>query len=311
MDPKRLQRGNKELWGLVRRQHGVVARSQLLELGFGSDSIKHRIARGRLHPLWRGVYAVGRREVSQHGRWMAAVLSCGPKALLSHRSAAALWGLLRSPSAIEVVIPADVYRRRPGIRVHRRARLDPTEWAVVDGIPLTNPACTLVDIASLVPEWQLERAINEADRLDLIDPEALRAAIEPLSRRPGLTRLRTLLDRHTFTDSGLERRFLSLARSAGLQAPQAQARVNGFRVDFYWPDLGLVVETDGLRYHRTPGQQARDHQRDQAHAAAGLTTLRFAEAQVRNEPDRVRETLVAVTDRLRAQAGLRPERSRL
>jgi very-short-patch-repair endonuclease len=122
--------------------------------------------------------------------------------------------------------------------------------------------------------------------------------LEPLPRRPGLARLRKLLDRHTLTDSGLERRFLSLIRRAGLPKPETQAWLSGFRVDFYWPDLGLVVETDGLRYHRTPGQQARDRLRDQVHTAAGLTTLRFAEAQIRHEPEHVRVTLAKTATRL-------------
>jgi very-short-patch-repair endonuclease len=231
---------------------------------------------------------------------MAATLSCGQAALLSHRSAAALWGLLRLVSEIEVVVPHGVVRRRPGIRVYRRSGLDPGGHPRVDGIPVTDPVTTLVDLASCTTRSQLERAINEADRLDLIDPEALRAAIEPLSRRPGLTRLRALLDLQTFTitDSELERRFLRLARAAGLPTPETQAWVNGFRVDFYWPRLGLVVETDGLRYHRTPAQQAKDRLRDQAHTAAGLTALRFTGAQVRFEADQVQATLVAVAKRL-------------
>jgi very-short-patch-repair endonuclease len=287
-----------DVWDLVGEQHGVVARSQLLALGFTAKAIAHRIAVGRLHPLWRGVYAVGRRDVGERGRWMATVLSCGPDALLSHRSAAALWGMLRDTAWLEVVVPHEVFRRRPGIRVHRRRGLDSEARCLVDGIPVTDPVATLVDFASCATDGQLERAVNEADRLDLVDPEALRGAIEQLSRRPGLARLRKLLDRQTFTDSGLERRFLSLVRSAGLPPPETQAPVNGFRVDFYWPHIGLVVETDGLRYHRTPGEQASDRRRDQVHVAAGLTTLRFAEAQVRFEPGRVQATLAAVANRL-------------
>lgn len=286
------------LWNLAKRQHGVVARSQLLASGLSPKAIAHRINSGRLHPLWRGVYAVGRPEVTQRGRWMAAVLSCGPNALLSHRSAAALFGVLRKTAWLEVVVPREVFRRRPGIRVHRRAGLETEDRWLVEGIPVTDPVATLVDFAACAPDWQLERAINEADRLDLIDPEELRTAIEALSRRPGLGRLGALLDRHTFTDSSIERRFLPLARSAGLATPETQAWVNGFRVDFYWRNLGLVVETDGLRYHRTPAQQARDRRRDQVHSAAGLTTLRFAEEQVRFEPDQVRATLAAVAKRL-------------
>jgi predicted transcriptional regulator of viral defense system len=164
----------------------VVARSQLLALGLSPDAIRHRIDRGRLHPLWRGVYAVGRPDVGQRGRWMAAVLSCGSMALLSHRSAAALWGLKQPSAEIEVVVPHDVARRRPGIRVHRQAGLDPTRRRLLDRIPVTDPVSTLVDLASCVAREQLEAAINEADHLDLITPEALRAAIESFPDDPGL-----------------------------------------------------------------------------------------------------------------------------
>lgn len=265
-------------------------------------AIQHRVESGRLHRLWWGVYAVGRPEVGERGRWMAAVLSCGSAALLSHRSAAVLWGLRLARSAhVDVVVPAGEARRpRKGITVHRRVGLYSADRRLVDGIAVTDPVSTLVDLASCLNEGQLEHAVNEADRLDLISPDELREAIERLAGRPGAGRLRVLLDRDTFrlTDSPLERRFLRLARSAGLAPPDTQAVVNGFRVDFYWPQLGLVVETDGLRYHRTAAQQAKDRRRDQAHTAAGLTTLRFSAAQVRFEPDHVRATLIAVAERL-------------
>lgn len=113
-----------------------------------------------------------------------------------------------------------------------------------------------------------------------------------------MSRLRRLLGLDAFTDTGLERRFLGLVRAAGLPKPETQAQVNGYRVDFYWPDLGLVVETDGWRYHRTPGEQATDYRRDHAHTRDGLTTLRVAEGQVRDEPERVKATLSAVAGRL-------------
>jgi very-short-patch-repair endonuclease len=266
--------------------------------GMTSKAIAHRIHVGRLHPLWRGVYAVGRPGIDQLGRWMAAVLSCGPHALLSHRSAAALWGMTHGTARLEVVVPAGTTRRRPGITVHRRAGLDVEDRRVVHGIPATDPVATLVDLGSCAPTWQMERVINEADRLDLVDPEALRLGIESLSRRPGIGRLKHLLDTQTFTDSGLERRFLAIVRSAGLPLPETQAWVNGFRVDFYWPHIGLVVEADGLRYHRTSGAQATDRRRDQTHTAAGLTTVRFAESQIRFEPHRVKATLASVMARL-------------
>jgi very-short-patch-repair endonuclease len=182
--------------------------------------------------------------------------------------------------------------------VHRRA-LAPSDLTERHGIAVTTPQCSLLDLATRLGPRELEAAVNQADKLDLVDPEALRSALDAMTGRPGVRALRTLLDRRTLTltDSELERRFLPLARAAGLPKPLTQAPVNGYRVDFYWPELGLVVETDGLRYHRTPAQQAQDRRRDQAHTAAGLTPLRFTHAQVAYEPSSVQGTLSAVAKR--------------
>jgi hypothetical protein len=168
-----------------------------------------------------------------------------------------------------------------------------------DNIPVTTPILTLIDLATRVPAGPLQGAINEADKRDLVDPPTLRRALESRKGQRGVGVLRAILDRSTFvlTESELERRFLPIAARAGLPQPLTQQRVNGFRVDFHWPDLDLVVETDGLRYHRTPQQQSRDHMRDQAHIAAGLTPLRFAHWQVRYEPAHVERTLRAVARR--------------
>ncbi|HEX5762103.1 MAG TPA: DUF559 domain-containing protein [Solirubrobacterales bacterium] len=178
---------------------------------------------------------------------------------------------------------------------------------------MTDIVTTLVDLATCVNDGLLIRAVNQADRQELIDAEGLRTALDQMAPRPGVGRLKALLDRQggAFADSLLELRFLDLVRAASLSEPELQARVNGYRVDFYWPDLGLVVETDGPRDHRTPAQQSKDRRRDQVHVVAGLTSLRFTEAQVRHEREWVRETLARVAERLRAQAGLRPESSRL
>ena len=150
-------------------------------------------------------------------------------------------------------------------------------------LPVDFPTRTLIDLATLLS--RRARASVRADKLDLVDSEQRRSALENRSGERGLAALRALLDRSTFTltDSELERRFLPIARSAGLPKPETGVVVNGFKVDFLWRDRSLVVETDGLRYHRTPAQQARDRRRDAAHAAAGLTTLRFTHAQVAYE----------------------------
>lgn len=259
------------------------------------------MATGRLHSLGRGLYAVGRPDVPRNGRLMAAVLSCGPDAVVSHESAAELWCVRpQQGGGVDVTVPPHIRRRRPGIRLHRHL-LAPDDRTEHERIPVTAIHRTLVDLASVIDRRTLEAAVNEADKLGLTDPERLRAALGRYAGNHGVADLRHVLDRQTFalTDSELERRFLPIARRAGLPLPRTGERVNGFKVDFYWPELGLVVETDGLRYHRTPTAQARDRLRDQAHSAAGLTPLRFTHAQVRYEPRYVEATLAAVAQRLR------------
>lgn len=230
---------------------------------------------------------------------MAAVLACGPGAVLSHTSAAALWGIATEGRSIEVAVAAAARSRPRDLVVHRRELPDAARM-FCHRIPVTSPVQTLVDLASQPSSGPLERAVNEADRLDLVDPETLRAALVAYRGQRGVARLRQLLDRRTFrlTDSDLERWFLPQVRKAGLPLPLTQQRLNGFKVDFLWPDLRLVVETDGLRYHRTPAQQARDRVRDQAHLAAGFIPLRFTHWQVRYERDYVRTTLLAVVRRI-------------
>ncbi len=279
---------------MVGRQHGVVARRQLLDMGLGARQIERRIATGRLHTVWRGVYAVGRPQLGRLGRWKAAALACGPEAVLSHGSAAALWGFGEEPRGwIEVSVPAASRRRHDGICVHRRTALLPEELTAHEGIPVTDPIRTLIDEATRLRPMQLERAVNEADKLDRVDPETLRAALERHGGQPGVALLRVILDRRTFrlSDSDLELYFRPLTRAAGLPEPQTKAWVNGFEVDFHWPELGIIVEADGLRYHRTPSQQMRGLLRDQAHVASGLLPLRFSHAQIRFEPHHVRDTL--------------------
>lgn len=233
---------------------------------------------------------------------MAAVLASGPRAALSYGSAAALWGFDKERrGATEVSSPATSARRIQGVLVYRRPNLNRTEVVINDGIPVTSLVRTFIDIAARLKPAQLERAVNEADKLGLTDPEGLLDALDLHPGKRGVGALRQLLGARAFvfTDSELERRFLKLVREVRLPTPLTGQHINGFKVDFYWPDLGLVVETDGLTYHRTPAQQARDRVRDQAHLAAGLTPLRFTHQQVRFEAGYVRLTLLAVANRSR------------
>jgi hypothetical protein len=272
-----------------------------MAIGYGRRSIQHRVGTGRLHLVIRGVYAVGWPQLTPKRRWMAAVLACGDGALLSHRSAAALLEITSGHTGpVDVSVRRQFGRRRVGIHARSRPSLPDEDVTVRDGIPVTTPARTLLDLATELGPRALERAVNEADKRDLIDPEELRGALAGYAGEPGVRALRSLLDRDTFrlSDSDLEIYFAPIAAAAGLPPPLTKQMLNGFEVDFHWPELGLVVETDGLRYHRTPSAQARDRKRDQAHVAAGFATLRFTHWQVKYEPAYVREILVRTASRL-------------
>jgi very-short-patch-repair endonuclease len=291
----------REAWDLARHQHGVVSSDQLQKVGYTRQAIYHRVRTGRLHPLHRGVYAVGRPHVTDHGRWMAAVIACGAGAVLSHSSAAALWRI--GPEArglVELSLPNLSRRCRPGLQIHQKLSLRDADMTVEFGIPVTTPIQTLIDMALRLDRRGVERMVNEADKYNLVHPPELRRELDKRGGEQGAAPLRQLLDRRTFrlTKDELERRFVPLARKAGLPTPHTGRWVNGFEVDFYWPELGLVVETDGLRYHRTAAEQARDRLRDQAHTAAGLTQLRFTHEQVRYEPEYVRGILAQTASRL-------------
>lgn len=295
-------------WGLARAQHGVVTRRQLLALGLTGSGIKHRIARGRLHAVGRGIYAVGRPTLTRNGQRMAALLACGadvdmsgrvqlrpdrrptPPVVLSHESAAAL--LVIGPEvagALEVSTMLTAKHRVPGVRLHRRPALRHDSAGFYEGIPVTSPVQTLIDLATRHGRPAMEQSINEADKLGLVRTDDLRKALDRHPGERGVARLRLILDRRTFryTRTELERAFIPLARKAGLPLPRTSVYVTGHEVDFHFPDLKLVIEADGLTYHRTPAQQAADRKRDQDHTAAGLTPLRFTHGQIKYEPDHV------------------------
>jgi very-short-patch-repair endonuclease len=270
-------RDDAAIASLAERQYGVVARAQLAALGMGARAIDHRLQLKRLHPLHRGVYAVGQRQLRREARWMAAVLAYGPGSVLSHRPGGAHWQIVSDRGPCDVTSP-NARRSRPGIRVHQ-ARLPADEVTVHQGIPITTVPRTLFDLAAVLPQRQLERAINEAELLHLWDELSLDHLLHRYPRHRGNKAIRAALQQRrqgsTATKSDLEEMFLALIDAAGVARPEINALVEGFEVDAVWRDARLVVELDGRDTHGTAAAFERDRARDRALQVAGWRVVRI------------------------------------
>jgi Protein of unknown function (DUF559)/Transcriptional regulator, AbiEi antitoxin len=275
---------------LAARAHGVVSATRLYEMGFDEAAIRRRVASGRLHRLYRGVYAVGHTVLHRHGCYLAAVMACGDGAALSHRSAADLWGIRTTDAGrIDVTVPrTSGVRSSARIVVHRPKR--PPETTRREGIPVTTPGQTLADLATALPRRPLEKAVEmaEARRLHVVVPDD----------HPGAKRLREAAAHAltTTTDSPLEDAFLELCDAHGIPRPLVQPVVEGYRVDFCWPAERLIVETDGYEHHGTRAAFGRDRARDARLTALGWRVLRFTEPQIRDEAPSVAVVVLAARD---------------
>jgi very-short-patch-repair endonuclease len=278
-------------------QHGVAARAQLLAAGLTDAQIRHRIAIARLRVEHAGVYALGGRPLTLNGRAMAAVLACGPGAAASHRTAGAVLGLLPVPAGrIEVTMPRPGRRRR-GLMIHASRALTDGDVFSSDGVPCTTVARTLLDLAAVLPERQLTRALEKAMILRVFDLGAIEATLARAAGRAGtgtLRRLTKALDDAAPRDRNeLERGFLELVRSAGLPEPVVNGLVCGYEVDFHWPLRRLIVETDGRETHDTAIGFERDHQRDLDLELAGWHVIRITWRQLVNGRERIVDLLRA------------------
>lgn len=294
MHVRRAQRSSRSLdrrvGDLAENQHGVVSRTQLIELGMGRGAISDRVARGLLRRVARGVYAVGRSRQSHRSRWMAAVLSAGTDAVLSHRSAAALWGLLPPSSiAIEVTRPKE-FRSRPCIRGHCSA-IRPDEVARVDGIPVTSMPRTLFDLSAIVNRHQLDSAFNEAEVQGLTDSLSVADLLKRYPGRRGATVLRAIMadekKARGVTRKELEKRFAAVIAGTDLPRPRRNAdlAVAGrfFEVDCLWQAQRLIVELDGRFVHGTWRSSERDRERDRLLVADGWRVVRITWRQLRDD----------------------------
>jgi very-short-patch-repair endonuclease len=260
---------DRDIAEVAARQYGVISTAQLREAGLDKSAVKRRALAGRLHPIHRGVYAVGHPHLSAEGRWMAALLACGVGAVLSHRAAAAAWRLLPDqPNApVDVSIPSDTGKKiRRGIRLHRRPSLDPKTVTRHRRVPITTPARTIIDLSKVAPPAEVRRARRQATVLGLqVDGEGKDDA----------------------TRSELEAHFLELCRQYRLPAPEVNVRIAGVLVDFAWRKRRLVVETDGYRYHRGRVSFEDDRARDLRLRSHGFEVVRLTYGQVTKQPTEI------------------------
>lgn len=279
---------------LAKQQHAVVSRRQLLALGFSRRAITGRLQRGHLHEVFLGVYVVGARRINRKGRWMAAVLAAGEGGLLSHRSAARLWGLM-PPVAERVDItctPGRVVRRK-GIGAHESLVAD-DEREVVDGIPVTSPFRTIFDLAAVASRREVERAWHEAEVRGLTDRVSLPMLLERYPGRRGTRMLRELLGSDEpvgISRNEFEEAFLALVDACGLRRPRMNAdlslRGRFFEVDALWQHERFAVELDGRGVHGTKKRFETDRHRDRILVAEGYRTMHVTWLQLRDEPDEI------------------------
>jgi very-short-patch-repair endonuclease len=285
---------------LAARQKRVIARRQLFELGMSPSAIDYRIKVGRLRAVFRGVYLTGYGPLPDRARDLAAALAYAPDAVVSHRSAGALWRVIEPlpRAAIDITIRhgRGHGRGQPGIRLHRVRELRANEIRRLDGIPLTSPARTLVDLATDLPLRQLEQAFAEAQARRLVSKSALLHLLNRHRGRPGTAALRGLVEGSapTLTRSEAEERLLALIRRAGLSQPKVNAQLGPYEVDFLWREQRLIVEIDGFAFHSSRIAFERDRARDAQLQARGWRVVRITWRQLVHEPERVVATVASL-----------------
>jgi very-short-patch-repair endonuclease len=280
---------SRKIASLAGQQRGLVTRAQLLEFGLTRHAIDNWVRSGRLRAIHRGVYLLGLAEPPEGARELAALLACGPGAVISHRSAAALWHLLPGrPSDVDVTLAGRHCGPKRGIRIHRVRTLDRRDVRQLDTIPITTPARTLLDVAAVLPARNLEQAFAEAQARRLVYRSHLASLLARHPTRPGTRVLRQLIAADTapaLTRSEAEERFLALIRNAELPAPEVNARLAGYEVDFLWREQGLVVEVDGFTFHGSRAAFERDRRRDADLIAGGFRVMRVTWQQIVGAPE--------------------------
>lgn len=294
-EPQQRRRGLAKLAGC---QHGVVSVGQLkTDLGWSRSAISRAVADGVLHRLHRGVYASGHTDVSDRGLCLAAVLTAGDGALLSHYSAAWLWGLRRgTPFPVHVVTPV-ARAQRDGFVLHRASHLHAEDRAEVGPVPVTSVARTLLDMAALLRPDPLRRMLQRAEELRLFDLRQVEAVLARNRGHSGRAPLQHAIDLYRpprFTRSGLERDFLSAVERAGLPDPVTGWVELSYELDVYWPDHQFVVELDVFETHGTRESFESDRLRREDLKLAGIESIRVTGRRFEREPRQVVERVATL-----------------
>jgi len=282
-------------------QLGNITRKQLLQLGLSDTDIAYRVKIGRLHRLFRGVYAVGHPPTDPLQWASAAVLACGDRAMLSHKSAMTLWGLWkRWDRPFEVTVAGD--RRLNSVRIHYVSGLLRRDVRVHQGIRVTSPARTLLDQAPSMTRRSLTRAVNNARLGKLVRPADLADVAERFPTRPGAPLLKPFTDTQSGpTRSGWEDDFPTFCKRYRLPTPIMSANVGGHEVDALFPDEKVIVELDSWAFHSSKQAFEDDRDKDADTAAAGCVTVRVTwERQNEREARR----LAQILSRRRGRFGL-------
>lgn len=304
MCPKGLPRSHRPLAELAERQHGVVSIRQLMgPLGYSRRAVSRASAAGRLHRVHQGVYAVGYARLSLEGRCLAAVLACGPRSLLSHQSAAWLWGVSRrGPFPVQVTTPVPRKARLP-IAIHHSRALTAADRDFRRGIPVTAFPRTLLDVAAITRPVPLGRILEHAEEQNLFDLGQVNSLLARTVGHPGHGPLRGAIEIYrepVFSRSGLERRFLALIERAGLPRPATGFNVAGYELDVYWWEERFAVELDVFETHGTRGAFERDRLRQEDLKLAGVEMIRATGKRLERESDQVVERVARLLERRRA-----------
>lgn len=288
-----------ELADLALAQHGVVSIEQLRSLGYSMQAVSRAVACGRLHRLHRGVYAVGHTDLSRRAKCLAAVKGCGEGALLSHWSAAWLWGLMPTrPIPIHVTTPIP-RRGRLGLTIHRSRTLAEEDRAMVDGIPVTSVPRTALDVAARVRRISVQRLLQRSEELALFDLPDFESVLARNKGHRGMKPLRremAIYEPPPFTRSRLEERFFSLVLEYGLPRPATNYVEAGYELDVYWPELRFAVELEVYETHGSRLSFEEDPVRHEELKLAGVELIWVTGPRLDREPDRVMERVARLLE---------------